>query len=148
MAIIGKENIPCPACGGELKFYDTCKRSLKLPLGLTITLLLRRLLCEDCKKTHRELPDFVIPYKRYCRIVIERLAHDSSASDPYDERTRDKIRTWFKKAKVYFHQVWEQQVKLGFAPFGVVPKFALLVRATVNSGNWRFHSSGHEVNTF
>ena len=65
--IVGTENIPCPDCEGDLKPYDTCKRHVTHlddeEVGHRVLYVLRRLQCENCKKTHRELPNFIVPYK-------------------------------------------------------------------------------------
>lgn len=69
----------CPDCGRKLFFHGTCKRKVRAQ-EKTRCYVLRVLFCKNCKKTHRELPDFIVGYKRYsrdelCEIVMneERL---------------------------------------------------------------------------
>ena len=60
----------CPNCGGDLKYYDSVKRIVRTKNRLTRKMLIRRLKCERCWRFHRELPDFIIPYKQYEKEVI------------------------------------------------------------------------------
>ncbi len=96
-----------------MKPYDTCKRHVTHlddeEVGHRVLYVLRRLQCENCKKTHRELPNFIVPYKHYSRKAIEDVAKGKKVSVPYEERTRQKLRAWFKRAKVYFEGIWQQQ---------------------------------------
>lgn len=60
----------CPKCGGELKYYDRVKRKVRLRYGQKHELYLRRYRCQECRALHRELKDFLVPYKRYEREII------------------------------------------------------------------------------
>ncbi|MGI6628553.1 MAG: hypothetical protein ACOX4K_09465 [Bacillota bacterium] len=83
-----------------------------------------------------------VPFKRYSAAVIESVIEGKAQSVPYDERTRQKFRAWYKAVKSHLQGIWQQQVKEGFASPDIIPNFASLVRATVNSGNWLYHPFG------
>lgn len=55
----------CPNCRGKLKYYDTVKRRIKGKTGKERILYIRRFKCVECRKTHRELPPDIMPYKQY-----------------------------------------------------------------------------------
>jgi len=60
-------------------------------------LIIRRLRCSDCRKIHHELPDCLVPYKRYASADIERvLLKDESPPDlAADEVTLYRLKKWF-----------------------------------------------------
>ncbi len=60
-------------------------------------LLIRRLRCAACGRIHHELPDCLVPYKRYESACIEEvITNDStSLSVAADEATLYRIRKWF-----------------------------------------------------
>lgn len=60
----------CPNCGGELRYYDKVRRMVRERYGRKRELYLRRYRCKECGVTHREMQDFLIPYKRYEREII------------------------------------------------------------------------------
>ena len=60
----------CPKCGGYLKYYDSVKRIVRTKMRKTRKVIIRRMRCEQCGSLHRELPDFVRPYKQYETEVI------------------------------------------------------------------------------
>lgn len=63
--MIRSDESNCPDCGGFLKYYDRVKRMFKVKGGYKKHLKIRRLRCVDCKRLHRELPAFILPYKHY-----------------------------------------------------------------------------------
>lgn len=76
----------CPDCGRKLFFHGTCKRKVRAQ-EKTRCYVLRVLFCKNCKKTHRELPDFIVGYKRYsrdelCEIVMNEESYSCEDSTP------------------------------------------------------------------
>lgn len=55
----------CPRCGGLLKNYDTVNRIVRTKNNKIKKIKIRRLRCGKCNTIHRELPDFLLPYKQY-----------------------------------------------------------------------------------
>lgn len=60
----------CPNCGGYLKYYDSVPRTVRTKGRATRQVKIRRLRCSECKSMHRELPDYILPYKQYEAPVI------------------------------------------------------------------------------
>jgi hypothetical protein len=146
--VTGIETISCPKCGGELKQHDRRRRGLIDGEGAKHVYSLRQLRCKRCRRLHRELTDFMVPYKRYSTEVVEKVSKGERVYTPYEERTRQKIRVWYKKVIGHLQGVWRQQVKLGFVSPYLVPSFVSLVRAAVNSGNWLYHPFGRTAYGF
>lgn len=140
--IKGTETIPCPICGGHLLQRDRRKRCVIDQEDTKLVFSLRRLFCDRCKRLHTELPDFIIPYKRYGSKVIESLVTDDEGTIPYEGRTRQKIKSWYEKILGHLKGVWRQQVSLGFVSPDLSPTLVNLVRAAVNSGMWINHPFG------
>jgi len=69
----------CPICKeGKLIFRDYCKRIVKHEGGEAETILIPRHRCGNprCKKLHRMLPDFLVPFKHYTEDVISDAVSD------------------------------------------------------------------------
>lgn len=60
----------CPGCGGQLKYYDRVLRIVRTKGRATSWTAIRRLRCSECGKVHRELPDYIFPYKQYEAEII------------------------------------------------------------------------------
>lgn len=60
----------CPYCGGNLRFYDTVSRGVKVEYGFKTYISVRRLRCIECNGVHRELPVTMEPFKRYEKRII------------------------------------------------------------------------------
>jgi hypothetical protein len=70
---------------------------MKKSCGQIKILIIRRLQCTVCRRIHHELPDCLVPYKRYESECIEEIiTNDSSSlSVAADEATLYRIRKWF-----------------------------------------------------
>lgn len=55
----------CPNCGGKLNYYDGVYRIVRTKGRISNYVKIRRLRCSECRGVHRELPDFIFPYKHY-----------------------------------------------------------------------------------
>ena len=65
-------------------------------------LIIRRLCCESCGKIHHELPDLLIPFKRYDAESIEGAVSDPARADiAADESTLSRWKVWFQAWAVY-----------------------------------------------
>lgn len=60
----------CPYCGGEIKYYDSVNRIVRTKRRITKKIKIRRLRCLKCGAIHRELPNFIFPYKQYESEII------------------------------------------------------------------------------
>ena len=137
--------MPCPICQGLLKYYDRRKRKALNGQGEQEVYSLRRLRCSSCKRLHLELPWFLIPYKRYRLEVIEEVIANCAEQAPVEERTRQKIKAWYRQIKTHFLGVWHFCIMQGFASPQISPVLATYVRATVNSGFWPTHPFGRRI---
>lgn len=68
--MVGVQDDKCPFCNGQLKYYDSVKRIVRTKNRITKHILIRRLKCSECGALHRELPEFLFPYKQYEAEVI------------------------------------------------------------------------------
>ena len=97
------EQVLCPCCGGDLIVIGSRKRKYIKSSGENSTLIIRRLRCRQCKRIHHELPDILVPYKRYDSESIEVVVTGSSAlSVAADESTLVRWRSWFQSHSTYF----------------------------------------------
>ena len=70
--------------------------------GHSVPLNVRRLGCKECHKVHHELPDFLVPYKRYGSSSIESVLTDAAYSTvPADESTLYRWKAWFSYLLTY-----------------------------------------------
>jgi hypothetical protein len=96
----------CPKCGCILKFHRRKHRFLKDNAGKKHTYSIRIMKCNNkaCPtKYHRELPDIIIPYKRFdAESIEEAIDQDkSSVKVVTDESTIRRWRVWFNSIEVY-----------------------------------------------
>lgn len=68
--MINVGDIACPDCGGNLVRYGTVRRIIRTKNRETHWVIIKRRKCSDCGKIHRELPEFIFPYKQYEAEVI------------------------------------------------------------------------------
>lgn len=75
--MVNNDTSSCPSCGGKLEYYDSVSRIIRTKERKTQHIRVRRLRCSKCGAVHRELPDYIFPYKQYeaeiIRGVIEGL---------------------------------------------------------------------------
>jgi hypothetical protein len=99
----GAERIPSPCCGKGMSVIGTRDRKSKERSGATRVYNIRRLRCDQCKRIHHELPDFLVPYKRYESECIETVLSNPSHHDvPADESTLIRWTEWFNSSIEYW----------------------------------------------
>ena len=74
----------CPSCGGSLYFYDKVKRIVKLQNGIKKETEINRVRCKSCRKTHRVIPDDIIPYKHYAKDIVQGVLRGEITSELLD----------------------------------------------------------------
>lgn len=79
--MISNNESACPKCGGHLKYYDSVKRIVRTKYGRKKKVDIRRLRCCQCRAIHRELPDFIFPYKQYEADIIIGVIESLITSD-------------------------------------------------------------------
>lgn len=97
------EIVPCPCCVGRLKIIGSRKRAWYQSSGERSKIVIRRLQCVQCKKIHHELPDQLVPYKRYDAESLEgvMLSEPKRTDVVADESTITRWRCWFLAWGVY-----------------------------------------------
>ncbi len=91
-----KEHILCPCCGGQIKVIGSRIRKYINNAGEKVHLVIRRLRCRNCKRVHHELPDILVPYKRYESSSIENvLVSSSNSTVTAEESTIYRWKIWF-----------------------------------------------------
>lgn len=148
------EQIPCPYCQSVLDHYDRRDRKYRDINGDQKALVIRRLRCCNlqCRRIHAELPDFLVPYKRYAVDVITAVLTGTAFVAPTEETTRQRWQVWYFQIRDHLlgvatsvrRNLQEIARTLLASPstksFEVPPlsglSLAELVRLTVNSGNW------------
>jgi hypothetical protein len=86
MRIIGTKNRKAYERSGESKVY-----------------CIRRFRCDQCDRIHHELPDFLVPYKRYESECIESVLSNPTKHDvPADHSTLYRWYTWFSSLLDYW----------------------------------------------
>ena len=143
--ITGQEDVPCPICSGKLAVRGTCKRKLRQESDDTITLRLRVMECKGCGKTHRELPEGIVPYKRHDAESIcgmQKAPQDCIA----EPSVRNRIIVWLAWFLRYGKDVLKSLLEQGYHLTEPVVEplsrqLVQFVRLVVNSGMWVQHRS-------
>lgn len=60
----------CSICGEPLKYYDSVSRIVRTKARQTRKIKIPRYQCRTCGYIHRNLPDYIFPYKQYEAEVI------------------------------------------------------------------------------
>ena len=71
LVITGQEKSNCPDCHRLMKSHGRCLRYVFFPAQERTKLLLRVFFCPECRRYHRELPDFIVPFKMHCVETVE-----------------------------------------------------------------------------
>ncbi|UQZ82172.1 hypothetical protein SK3146_01329 [Paenibacillus konkukensis] len=97
------EVVPSPCCGEALSVIGSRKRKLVDEGGDCRLLVIRRLRCKGCRKIHHELPDCVVPYKRYESACVEQVVSESEVPSTVaaDDATLRRWKIWFREQTVY-----------------------------------------------
>lgn len=94
----------CPDCGEPLDYHSRVIRPLRDITGKEELYNIRVLKCVNkaCpSKYHRELPDIIVPYKRYSAESIENAIGQDETIVAADESTIYRWRKWFNTNATY-----------------------------------------------
>lgn len=98
MVITGQEQSNCPDCHRLMRPHGRCLRYVCFPAQERTKLLIRVFFCPECRRYHRELPDFIVPHKMHCVETVEQcysLPIDEIIGS-VEESTIRRIRKWAK----------------------------------------------------
>jgi len=146
----------CPTCGKKLEVIGSRERGIIKYDGKKLPLQIRRLKCEKCNKIHHELPDLIVPYKRYASSTIEKILLDKNSikDDCLCEiSTITRVKSWFNTQREYFQGTLQSLQLLYNQDDEIYRKISeliplenydrlstgwlkTLVRMVVNSNNW------------
>ncbi|MCY0864240.1 MAG: DUF6431 domain-containing protein [Sulfobacillus sp.] len=98
---------PCPHCQGPLRVVGSRGRRRRLPDGTRHVLVIRRLRCDPCARIHHELPDCLVPYRRYDSASLEALATEGpTAAVAAEPSTLRRWEAWFQQWIPYVERCW------------------------------------------
>lgn len=138
----------CPCCGGELHVIGSRPRTVCQTDGSSISLIIRRFRCRECRKIHHELPDMLIPYKRHSSECIAGIL--TASYYPCETSTVMRLRIWFgilKQAVLELLQFpsevrhfWELiAMSLSNPPESMETLLKFLVKKAANTGKRMLH---------
>lgn len=91
-----EEESICPLCShAELKAIGSRKRKALSSKGEKLAVVIRRLKCTKCNRIHHELPDILVPYKRYLSECIEAIIEGEEDGICCENSSIYRIREWF-----------------------------------------------------
>ncbi|HWQ89750.1 MAG TPA: DUF6431 domain-containing protein [Desulfitobacteriaceae bacterium] len=91
----------CPCCGNDLNVIGSRKRKSRTACEEKI-LIIRRLRCLSCSRNHHELPDCLVPYKRYAAADIEQVLSETKPAELVaDDATLYRLKRWFNSLFLY-----------------------------------------------
>lgn len=97
------EVVPSPCCHATLSVIGSRGRKIVHASGEQSKLVIRRLRCRACRKVHHELPDCIVPYKRYESGCVENVitSEPSEVDIAADNSTLYRWRSWFCSLATY-----------------------------------------------
>jgi len=134
------EEITCPCCDAKLEVIGSRPRKYISSDGNRHTLVIRRLRCTTCRKIHHELPDILVPYKRYDSQSIEStLTSEGNLTVAAEKSTIKRWMSWFHSLKDYMLRIIIA-TRLRF-DYEAVEKELYHIPSTVLHGIWYFVGS-------
>ena len=79
--MVTNDVLDCPNCGGTLRHYDRVWRLVVTKGGIRKRVQIRRLRCDSCHMLHRELPEYIYPYKHYEAGIIDGVVNGNITAD-------------------------------------------------------------------
>jgi hypothetical protein len=94
-----KQKYVCPYCRHDLKVFGKYKRYYIDTDSTRKFIILRRLICVNCRKTHVELPKFLVPYKHHAADTVQKCIDAATPKDfpAVDLATAYRHKRWFLK---------------------------------------------------
>ena len=85
----------CPVCNEPMHFHGRCSRFARIETGeKRIEMSIRVLRCLKCGHFHRELPDFIAPFKQLCLRLIAQIYDGTGNDTAVDGSTLIRARNW------------------------------------------------------
>lgn len=95
--------VPSPCCGERLRVIGSRQRKALDETGESRVFCIRRMRCDSCRRIHHELPDCLVPYKRYEASCVERViaAETDVLEIAADNSTLCRWQSWMKELITY-----------------------------------------------
>ena len=85
----------CPVCNEPMHFHGRCSRFARIETGeKRIEMSIRVLRCLKCGHFHRELPDFLAPFKHLSLELIAQIYDGTVGNPAVDDSTIIRLRYW------------------------------------------------------
>lgn len=92
----------CPVCGSNTRLHDSYNRHVHIDEKIE-WIIIQRVICAGCGKTHAVIPDFIKPYKHYCTADIEftlRDIEDGAATEQANTvASTSSVKRWVREFK-------------------------------------------------
>jgi hypothetical protein len=132
-----KEISICPFCGSTLSVKDSRKRCCIDSAGHHHILRIRRLQCKNCHKIHSELPDIILPYKRYISSVIEAVLDGRMDKCPAEISTISRWSDWFSRSAIQIEGILRSlHIYLNQEPINLLVNTSLLLSIRGSGPGW------------
>jgi len=129
------EQVICSVCDCEVLIKKGWRRrTLILINDEELVLMVRRVKCKGCNKTHHVLPDIIVPYKRHDLETIEKIVLHNQNETVCEESVINRIKTWWRRLLLYATML--QSSKQIQFPAPSKPQLSTIVRILVNANLW------------
>lgn len=97
------EVVPSPCCGESLVIIGSRQRKCFSEIAEEKVLIIRRMRCKRCRRVHHELPDCLVPYKRYESSCVEHVVSESKEAPAIaaDNSTLYRWKNWIQEQATY-----------------------------------------------
>ena len=112
--------------------------------GFQINLIIRRMKCQSCGRIHHELPDCIVPYKRYSiQLIVSAVSDKGEATEIFPGETSSiaRLRAWFRLFQNYVSRIKEHYLLLfkfnvHSVKLNTVGGLKIIVRLLANTNLW------------
>jgi len=131
------EPLCCSCCGGANIIKKGWRRRGSIDrLENFSVLMVRRVKCKGCGKTHHVLPDIIVPYKHYNTEAIEKIIRGNADETFCSESEINRTKSWWVRMKRYILEKAESLIEIGRTQITPDSKLTLIARTLANAHLW------------
>ena len=131
------EPIICSFCGCEKIIKKGWRKRGSIDhLENSKILMVRRVRCKSCGKTHHVLPDTIVPYKHYNVDAVEKIIRGKADETFCNESEINRIKSWWFRMKLYVLEKVETAAKIAEAKLSPDSKLVIITRTLANAHLW------------
>lgn len=93
----------CKRCDLEVKYYDTVLRGVRTKGGKKKFIRVARYRCGSCGSIHRDIPNYIYPYKQYEKEIIDGVVERLITSDTLGYEDYPCQMTMFRWISAFSH---------------------------------------------